>query len=457
MGTQNMDPALMEKYNRETFMYVEYPHKSFWSPCHNDDNIKRVLAELCLDSIQPPTLLYVHMPYCHTQCYFCTCHVEISLEYEKVKKYLAILHKEIELYRQFFNRIGQSLNFKEIHLGGGSPTYIREPEFDELLSRLGSIVAMDDLVEFSIEVDPRRVKEDRLRYYHSKGINRISFGVQDFDLEVQKAINRIQPAKLTDDLLTPEIRKLFPNGINFDIICGLPRQTLKSIRKTFEKVVELSPDRVCLNYLGMAPHYAPHQLLMPLSDLPTIYEKKLLFLAALDILVANGYVRTGYDHFAKSTDEVVRAMNTGNMTWNPLGVTAGRYHNTIGIGVHSYGQIGPYYCQNTYDLSEYQAKLEQETFPIFREHRLDQEDELRREVIQTLRSYFHISFSDIEKKFGINFKNHFERELLSLKEMVDDGLVIISNQDITITELGHQFANLVCEKFDAYLQSNQPE
>lgn len=447
-----IDPALMEKYNRESFMYVEYPHKSFWSQCSDDRNVKEALTKICLDPNQSPSLLYVHMPYCHTQCYFCTCHVEISLDYEKVKQYLTVLYKEIDLYYKFFCKIGYKPDFKEIHLGGGSPTYIQEQEFDELLAKLGLIADIDSLVEFSIEVDPRRIKKDRLKYYHSKGINRISIGVQDFDLEVQKAINRIQPAKLTENLLTPEIRQLFPNGINFDIICGLPKQTLKSIRQTFEKIVELSPDRICLNYLGLAPHYAPHQLLMPQSDLPTIYEKKLLFLEALNILLANGYVRTGYDHFAKPTDEVVKAMNVKKMVWNPLGVTPGRCQNTIGIGVHSYSQLeSKYYCQNVYDLDQYRKTLEQGIFPIFREHKLDREDELRREVIQVLRSYFHIDFRDIENKYGINFQNHFRDELVSMNDFVNDGLVVVSDQTLTITELGHQFANLVCEKFDAYL------
>jgi len=306
--SREMDEKLVRKYNYKAFMYTEYPHKKYWSQNFNGENFKAVLKSFFSSGQDVPVLLYVHMPYCHKQCYFCTCRVEISLDYEDVKNYLKVLCREIELFSEFFDKNAITPNFKEIHLGGGSPTYIYPKEFEELLGKLRSIADLKNLDEFSIEIDPRRVKKDRLEYYYEKGINRISFGVQDFDLEVQKAVNRVQPAKLTESLLTPEIRALFKNGINFDIICGLPRQTRESMRKTMQKVVELSPDRICINYLDFAPQFNQHQLLMPLSEIPDGYERKLLFLEALEVLSSSGYIRTGYDHFAKPTDDVAKAM-----------------------------------------------------------------------------------------------------------------------------------------------------
>lgn len=451
--TRSMDEYLVQKYGHRADMYIEYPHKRNWSREFGEIGLKDGLSSL-FSVPETPALLYVHMPYCQKQCWFCTCHVEISNDYEDVKKYLQYLYKEIDLYRKFFGSRGVTPNFKEIHLGGGSPTFMKEPEFEEMVARLGTIADIQYLDEFAIEIDPRRVKQPMLEYYHHKGINRISIGVQDFDLQVQKAVNRVQPAVLTERLLTPETRALFPNGINFDIICGLPYQTPDSMRKTMETVVRLSPDRVCLNYLDYSEgsiRYYPHQLLMPQEAIPGGYSRKLLFLEALKVLEEGGYIRTGYDHFAKPTDGVACAMREGKMIWNSLGVTPGRCVDIVGIGVHSYSRLGEhYYAQSVYELPEYFTALEAGKFPVFRGYVLSEDDRIRRSVIHALRSYFFVRFSDIEGRYGINFGKYFARELESLAEFIQNGVVKRNEQKVVITELGHQFANLVCKKFDQY-------
>ena len=239
-------------------------------------------------------------------------------------------------------------------------------------------------------------------------------GIQDFDPEVQKAVNRIQPIKLVEDLMEDETQALFSNGINFDIICGLPHQTTETIKRTAEECVRLSPDRICFNYLHLAPQFTKHQTLMfdgkygrP-GRLPDYYERKEIFAAALETLTESGYVRTGYDHFAKPTDAVAKAMAKGKMHWNALGVTAGRYDSIIGVGVHSYSTIGDHYFQNFYDIQKYQEFLEQGLFPIFRGHKQSRDDLIRRDVIQTLRSFFSIDFRSIDKKYSINFETYFD-------------------------------------------------
>ncbi|MBI2118329.1 MAG: oxygen-independent coproporphyrinogen III oxidase [Elusimicrobia bacterium] len=452
----SIDEKMVKKYSQNAFMYVEYPHKSFWSNQFSEQDFKEGLKSLLASQKDAPILLYVHMPYCQKQCYFCTCRVEISLNYEDVKHYLNVLYREIDLYQKFFKENSMKPNIKEIHLGGGSPTFIYPAEFDQLIEKLKTIADIENLAEFSIEIDPRRVKKDRLDYYHNKGINRISFGIQDFDLEVQKAVNRVQPASLIEKILTPEVRKNFKNGVNFDIICGLPRQTVSSMKKTMEKVSELSPDRICLNYLDFSPKYAEHQLLMPQSEIPVGYERKRIFLEALDVLTKNGYVRTGYDHFAKPTDEVAKAMAKKKMAWNSLGYTPGRCVDIIGIGVHSYSRLGEnFYTQNAYELEEYEFLVHQGKFPVFRGHKLNQDDVIRRDVIQQLRSYFFLDFSEIENKYQINFNEYFKNELRSLAEFEKDGIVELNAKSITITPIGHQFANLICKNFDQYLHSRE--
>jgi len=454
---------LVEKHNYRPFMYVEYPHKSFWSEKFNDHDFRNGLSHLFLSNKDVPLLLYVHIPFCAQKCYYCTCHTIITKNYERIKDYLELLYREIELYYDFFKKNRITPNFQEIHIGGGSPTLLREKEFSELVEKIELIAEVKKTSEFSLEIDPRDVDAGRLEYYHSKGVNRISVGVQDFDTNVQKAINRIQPVNVISDLMTPEVRKYFKNGINFDIICGLPWQTPETIKKTFKEVVEISPDRICFNYLHYAPKFAKHQNLMfdgkeqrP-TRLPDLYEKKVLFFEALDLLLKSGYVRTGYDHFAKPEDSIAKAMSEKKMHWNALGVTAGRYNDVIGIGIHSYSTLGSCYSQNVHGTSVYETMLKDNKFPIYRGHNLSKDDLIRREVILSLRNFFTIDYRQIEKKYNIDFKRHFKEEISDLAELERDCILKISEFSIVITELGYQFADTVCSYFDSYFRNEKIE
>ena len=319
-----------QKYSGTAYMYVEYPHKSFWSPTFNDVDLKRELQQQA-----GPFLLYVHFPFCERQCFYCTCHTEITQRYERAQAYLDLLFHEIDLYQGYFDKHGIAPEFVEVHLGGGSPTLLQEPEFDRLVAKLGGLVDLTRVREFAIEVDPRHTNRDKLQYFRSKGINRISLGIQDFDPAVQRAINRMQSVELVGVLLDQDTRTLFPNGINFDVLCGLPNQTLTSMRKTFQTIVDLAPTRICLNHLHFAPEFARHQMIMvdgkngrP-TRLPNSIERKLLFQEAMSILRGNGYERTGYDHFAKPEDDVAQALKGNTMKWNALGVTAGAYQHVL--------------------------------------------------------------------------------------------------------------------------------
>jgi len=453
-----VDPNILKITN--AFMYTEYPHKSFWSTSLKDKDYRSALLGLLTREPKTPLLLYIHILYCTQLCWFCTCHLgEITKNYGKREKYLDLLYSEIKLMRDFFDEHSLSPNFTEIHLGGGSPTDLTISDFDKLMENLGTIVDVKNLAEFSLEIDPRHTTKKMLSYYHSKGINRISMGIQDFDPQVQKAINRVQPVKLVEDLMDSGVSELFPNGINFDIICGLPHQTIETIKRTADQCVRLSPDRICLNYLHQAPEFSKHQNLMfdgkygrP-DRLPDYYERKELFAKALETLTAGGYVRTGYDHFAKPTDSVAKALAEGKMHWNALGVTAGRYDSVIGVGVHSYSTIGNYYFQNYYDVNKYQESLERGLLPIFRGHKQSLDDLIRRDVIQTLRSFFSLDFRSIDAKYGINFEKYFNSELDILDNYIKDSLVDIRDRAIIITEKGHQFANTVCYVFDTYKET----
>ena len=447
---------LLKQYGTSAFMYNHYPHKSFWSTQDKGVDYKDVFISTAEKNGNNDAMLYIHIPYCQQLCYFCTCHMSITNNYSKVKEYLNTLYKEIDTLSKFMVDNDISLSIKEVHLGGGSPTFIEEPEFDVLCDKLSKIVNLHDLDEFAIEVDPRRVKSDRLKYYKDKGINRISLGVQDFDINVQRAINRIQPPSLIENLFTPEIKSLFPNGINFDIICGLPNQTVKTIKDTAEECIRLSPDRICLNFLHYSPQFAPHQKLMVSgkgsspSKLPDFSERKELFDVALETLQSGGYVRTGYDHFAKATDNVAIAMAEKNMHWNSMGVTPGNYTNIIGLGVSSESTISDNYFQNYYDMEDYVSSVEEGNFPIYRGHSLTPDDIIRKNVIQKLRNYFEVDIREIELENNIKFDQYFNKELSDLRTLEEDGVLIIKNNNISLTDFGRRFTNIVCRVFDAY-------
>jgi len=359
-----------------------------------------------------------------------------------------MLYREINLLGEFFQKYSVTPNFREIHLGGGSPTMLREDDLGQLIEKLQSVANIKQLSEFAIEIDPRDTTKEKLLFYHSKGINRISLGVQDFDPDVQKAINRIQPRELIENLLTSDLRKYF-RGVNFDIMWGLPRQTRESFIKTIETVVELSPARISLLLLHYVPELKKHQRLMNKNELPNIYERIALFHDAVKSLSDNGYVRIGLEHFAKPDDDLAVALSKKMLNWNALGYTAGRYFDVIGLGSGSSSTItGNYYFQNTYSIAEYEGMIRNGKFPICRGYKLNKDDIIRRDVIHNLRIYFYLDYEVIENKYKIIFSEYFKKELILLEGLIDDGILEISNHTIKITEMGKYFTFLVCRTFD---------
>ena len=446
---------LKKKYNRDAKWYTEYPHKHFWSESFGEEDLKDALRNFFLTR-NAPTLLYFHMPFCNKQCYFCTCHTEISPDYEDILKYMKSAHMEIALYRKFFGAHAIRPNIREVHFGGGTPSNLKEKDFGELKNALGSFIDFGQVEEFAMEIDPRYVKPDKLHFFADCGLNRVSFGIQDFNDKVMVAVNRRQPAKIIENLLTPDVRVRF-QSINFDILCGLPFQTRETFKATIEKVIELLPDRIAL-YFTSKPNvkFSPHWLKMPQDVIPNEIDKKIMFVDALEMLLTAGYVRTGYDMFARATDKVAKALDTGQTTWNSFGSTPGRCMDYLALGVHSYGRLGPaIYYQNVYELTHYEGLLAAGIFPVFRGHKLDKDDQIRRDVIVTLRVYFDIHFGTMENRYQINFRDYFQKELAILQEYANDELIEIKPDGIVITELGKQFANLICAVFDKYAKDRK--
>lgn len=459
---QSID-SLVKKYGSKEFMYIEYPHKSFWKEDFGEEGLKTSLQQLAEGQKGEPLTLYVHFPYCTQPCFFCTCHFEITRDHEKSQDYLRSLSKEVDLYRKFFEENSICPNFVEVHLGGGSPTFMTEKQFDYLVDVISPLAPIKTLEEFAIEIDPRFVDQDRMKYYHTKGINRVSFGLQDFDIHVQRAVNRVQSSELVRNLITPEIRSLFKNGVSFDIICGLPLQTEETIRSTFEEIINLSPDRVCFNYLDHAPKFAKHQEIMTdgrngrPTKLPDARERKQLFQQGLKILRDNGYLRAGYEHFTKKEDAIGKALEEGKMHWNALGATPGRSVDVIGVGPHSASTLGNFYSQNIYGVDNHKKLVDAGKFPVFRGHKLTKDDLIRREVIRDLRNFFSIDYERIGRKYGINFQEYFSAEIKTLSRFAKDGILNYSDRRVDITEVGEEFALHVCSTFDKYKSNSGPQ
>lgn len=442
---------LLKKYDIFAFDYIEYPHKSFWKKDLKQEDIRSRLRKLINEQVS--TMLYIHVPFCEQLCMFCICHRQITSDNKIAMKYLKdSLFLEIDLMKSIAKETGKKFNFKEVYFGGGSPTFLNEEEFKFLKEKLSEIVDFSQLNQFSVEIDPRRVKSDRLLFYHTQGVNKLSFGVQDFDPKVQENINRIQPSKLIDDILTKEVRDKF-KSINFDLLVGLPGQTVKTISSTIKEVIRLRPDRVALAYLAYNPDFHPHQRhMMMKSLLPDFYERKELFVEAVEMLSASEYVRTGFEHFALPHDDVSKSLSKGKAYYNSFGATTGDCTSVLALGRSSYSTIGDdLYYQNFYKQNEYQSFLEAGKIPLERGWILDKDTIIRREIIKNIRTYFELDKEIINEKYNINFDKYFKEELKQLKSFFNDNLIFTEKSKIVTTESGKHFASLIGSNFDTFI------
>lgn len=443
---------LLKKYDVYAFDYIEYPHKSFWVESKNKNNQDFLLSWEQRESSTKPIMLYLHIPFCHELCSFCICHREITNNYSRATDYLYnSMFREIELVEKIFQQLGINPPISEVYFGGGSPTYLEPQDFTNLHKKLSSTFNISASADMTIEIDPRRIEPDRLDFYADLGINKLSFGIQDFDINVQRAINRIQPSELTENLLLNKREKF--SAVNFDLLVGLPQQTVQSIENTIKKCIEMSPDRVSLAYLHYGPKHHVHQRLMLKEGLlPDFYDRKSLFMTAVNELLNSGYIRTGFEHFALPSNSVAKAVKNGTAIYNSFGSTTGETDEVLAIGRSSYSTVGNYYFQTTYDKEEYEKFLEHGVLPIHRFHKLSIDDQIRRHIIKSFRTYFTINFKNIEIQWNIIFVDYFKSEISKLMEFETDGLLNISNKSITLTEEGQHFSNLIGSVFDKYLK-----
>ncbi len=438
------DQALIEKYNYSGPRYTSYPtalefDQSFTYP------------ELISASKTYPTRplsLYIHIPFCHKLCYFCGCNKVITRHQEKADKYLDYLEREIKIQAPHFS----SRQVSQLHWGGGTPTFLLPAQITRLMKVLRDNFNFKKDAELSIEVDPREIELSTIDHLAQEGFNRLSLGVQDFNKEVQKAVNREQDEAFIIKLLTRAKEQGF-QSTNLDMIYGLPLQTKQSFAHTLEKVVELDPARLSIfNYAHMPALFAAQRKINE-DDMPKAAEKLQILQYTIEFLTQSGYQFIGMDHFAKPDDELAIAQQQGILHRNFQGYTTQEDADLLGLGVSAISQIGHTYSQNQKKLASYYSQIDELGHAQWRGVALNQDDLIRREVIKKLICNFKLDIKEIEQKFDLTFDDYFAEDTKLLQCFIDDQLVLITPETITVQPKGRLLIRNICMCFDIYLRT----
>jgi len=444
------DKELIRRYDTFGPRYTSYPTAvQFTSEFRLEDYLGGV-KHSNEDPIPSPLSLYLHIPFCDTICYYCGCSKVITKDKSKAAHYIDLLKQEIKLQGALF---AKDRVVTQIHWGGGTPTFLSDKEIYEIIDciRDNFNVPADNEVEFGIEVDPRTVDQQRLKNLNNLGFNRISFGVQDFDSSVQKAVNRVQSNEQIKQHID-DSRKLHYQSINIDLMYGLPGQSVHSFSQTLDTTIELSPDRIAIyNYAHLPEMFKPQRRINE-DELPSAEEKLNILQLCIDKLQNAGYVYIGMDHFAKASDDLVKAQQEGSLHRNFQGYSTHADCDMIAMGITAISRIGDNYSQNVRTIDEYENLLKQNKIPVFRGIELENDDILRREIINQLMCNNSLNIIKLEKKWGINFQNYFKSSIENLQKMADDGLLNIEKTKITVTTSGRLLARSICMQFDRYLQ-----
>ena len=448
-----ISPALLQRFDVSGPRYTSYPTADRFVEAFGYDEYSAALAHRRSGAaaMALPLSVYVHIPFCESLCYYCACNKIITKHHERAEPYLRYLSREIDLHTAQLG-IGQPVS--QVHLGGGTPTFFNDRQLAELMDMLRRNFTLAPGGEYSIEVDPRTVDAQRLSVLHGLGFNRLSFGVQDFDPEVQKAVHRIQPAEQVFALVEAA-RGIGFESINVDLIYGLPRQTPESFQRTLAQVNQLRPDRIALYaYAHLPERFKPQRRILQ-ADLPAAAGKVSMLAASLDALMGAGYVYVGMDHFALPEDALAIAKRQGRLHRNFQGYSTQPDCDLIGLGVSAIGKVGATYSQNAKTLEEYCDYLDQGRLPVVRGLALSRDDVVRRAVIMALMCQGELQFESIELAHLIDFRSYFATELETLQTLQEQGLATVHSTGITVTEQGWFFIRAVAMVFDRYLQADR--
>ncbi len=437
--------GLVHKYNVPGPRYTSYPTALQFTDLTGNSLIEELESQR--QSSPRDISLYFHIPFCFSLCWYCGCTKIITRDQDRGDIYLDYLEKEMRLQS---STLHPDTKVQQIHFGGGTPTFLSP----EQLRRLGKLIDtwfnMHTDAEFSVEIDPRRVDEGHIRALKEIGCNRASLGVQDTNEEVQQAIHRIQPFEQTKKV-TDLLRSNGITSVNFDLIYGLPKQTLQSFKKSIDDVLSLDPDRFAIYSYAHIPSVMPSQKLLNEDDLPDTEEKLGMLVFSIDYLPKAGYRYIGMDHFAKESDELSIALSEGTLHRNFQGYSTRAELEMIGLGMSSISQNEHFYTQNEKELSNYYKLLDSGKLPVKKALKLTDEDQIRKKVIMQIMCRGELNYNLFRDETGIEFAGKFRNEIERLKELEADGLLILMAKGFRITSTGRLFLRNIAMIFDEYL------
>ena len=443
--------ALLRRFDRPGPRYTSYPTADRFVEAFDAAAFAARLASRGDQASPPPLSIYVHVPFCDKVCFYCACNKVVTRHHERAAEYLEALRVEADLVGGLLTGPRE---LEQLHFGGGTPTFLSNAELEQVMAMLAVRFPLADNAECSIEVDPRSTPPDKVRTLAQIGFNRMSMGVQDFDPEVQKAVNRLQSYEMTRETIEAARAAGF-KSVNLDLIYGLPKQTRQGFSKTLDRVLELSPERIALYHYAHLPERFKPQRRIVAEELPPSDEKTHIMLDAITRLSEAGYRYIGMDHFAKDTDELARAQALGRLHRNFQGYSTRPDCDLIGLGVSSISKVGPTYSQNVRELPEYYDRLHAGLLPTARGVLLDRDDLLRRAVIMALMCHFEVSKEGIEAAHLIKFDEYFQRELEDLRTFEEAGLVEITHDWINVLPKGKLLVRGIAMVFDRYLRQDQ--
>ena len=451
--TLHFDLPLIHRYDKSGPRYTSYPTALELHEGFTEDDYRAHIKKS--NATGEPLSLYVHIPFCDTVCFYCACNKIITKNRAHAQPYLDNLCQEIAMQGALFDK---SRVVNQLHWGGGTPTFLSYEQMQQLMNatREHFNLKTDDSGEYSIEVDPRETNLHTVQQLRSLGFNRISLGVQDFDHDVQKAVNRLQSETQTFAVLKAARDEGF-RSTNIDLIYGLPLQTVDSFNKTLDKVLNVSPDRFSIfNYAHLPSRFKTQRQIID-AQLPSPEVKLAILQSVGQKLAEAGYVYIGMDHFAKPDDELTIAQRQGLLHRNFQGYSTHSDCDLIGLGITSIGQVGDAYNQNVKELDEYDKLIKQGKLPVFKGVALNDDDKLRRAVIMALICHFELHFAAIEQNYAINFNDYFAAELQALSDMQSDGLITMNTDAIKVLPAGRLLIRNICMVFDRYLAQKQQQ
>jgi oxygen-independent coproporphyrinogen-3 oxidase len=432
----------LRKYNQPGPRYTSYPPATHFTEAVQTPNSKLLTPN--------PLSLYFHLPFCKTQCLYCGCTNIVTCNQAKSGEYLGYLQREIKMRAGY---VADGSEVVQIQLGGGTPTFFKPSEIEQLGQLVRDHFSLAGKVEAGAEIDPRSLTMEKVEALRNAGFNRASLGVQDTNVDVQKAIARIQPLEMIEQT-NRWLREAGMESINFDLIYGLPNQTVESFDRTLDDALSFSPDRFAIYSYAHIPWIKPFQKSFE-SQLPDAEMKLELLQLIIEKLTDAGYVYIGMDHFAKPDDAMAQALAHGTLQRNFQGYSTHKGVDLHGFGMSSISHAGGRYFQNHKELDDYYAALDDGRLPLLRGYAMTDEDQIRYHAIMHIMCNLYIDYAKLSAEMGIDFADHFKADIASLDDLEADGLVRREPQGLHVTPLGRLFVRIVAMRFDAYLQNDQ--